>query len=67
MNYFGWDLRQSDVSYAKGTDFVATSPDYDVDYQGAEDGWVASGTILHGESFEELMRMIDEHIAENEE
>ena len=43
-------------------DWSATSPDYDASYEGEEDGWVSSGTVLHGRTRADVIAEIDAHI-----
>ncbi len=63
--YRGWEIREADTYYFSFQRYYATSPDYDVDYQGAEEGWVASGGRVFGESVEDVKKQIDEFIEEN--
>jgi hypothetical protein len=43
-------------------DWSATSDDYDVSWEGPEDGgWKTSGTVLYAATRDELISMIDEY------
>jgi len=64
--YKEWEIRGfSGAFMGHGMNFIATSPDYDVDWKGAEEGWVASGDSLIAETVDELKKKIDELIEEN--
>jgi hypothetical protein len=47
-------------------DWSATSPDYDCSYEGPEDGWFTSGSIVHGRTRDDVVAEIDASIAEQQ-
>lgn len=60
LTYRGWDVYQS---YSPIARYVATAPDYDVDYND-EDGFVSSGGHVFSDSLDDLKAQIDEYIEE---
>lgn len=46
-------------------DWSAPSPDYDASYEGPEDGWVASGAVVHGATRDAVVAEVDAWIEEN--
>lgn len=48
-------------------DWSATGPNYDADWKGEEDGWVATGGIVHAATYEELLVAIEDAIAAGED
>lgn len=65
--YRDWEIRYSVYAHTKEDTFVATSPDYNASYEGPEDGgWCVDGNRFTAATVEELKKMIDEHIEENE-
>lgn len=45
-------------------DWSATSPDYDASYEGPEDGWVASGEVVHGRTRDAVIAEVDALLSE---
>ena len=67
--YRGWtvDFDMKPIPY-RGADWTATHPDYDASYEGPEDGWVGSHTVLTAATEEELWAEIDEwHLGQDDE
>lgn len=68
--YRGWQIGfDMPPIPSRDFDWSATSPNYDASYEGEEDGWIASGGIVHAATYEELLAEIDawEAVAEEEE
>ena len=64
--YKGWEISNPCPPIPhRGHDWMATSPDYDVDCD--EDGFFGTGETLNAETREELIKEIDNWIEENGE
>jgi hypothetical protein len=64
--YKGFEIRHNDYAFLREDQFVATSPDYDVDCD--EDGFfVCSGIALYSDSLEDLKAQIDGYIDASDE
>lgn len=56
MDYRGWAIRDG---HWPEPAFMATHPDYDASYEGAEDGWVSNGLHINGPTLEGIKAEID--------
>jgi hypothetical protein len=61
--YRGWTISPDDF----GGGWTGTNADYDVSWEGEEDGWVDNGEKVVGTSLKECCDEIDAWIAEAEE
>ena len=58
----GWSI---ELDPALGIIWIATGPNYDASYEGAEEGWISNGEYVTASTRENLIREIDEYIEEH--